>query len=61
MSELSVPTTNSNPRDFALPIWVTLTPTVGTSVPRTLVGSLYKLTCLNAWTSPETNPISGEP
>ena len=61
MSAVSVPDTYSKPRDFALPICVTSTPTVGTSVPLTLVGSLYKFTFLNASTSPDTKLISGDP
>ena len=61
MSLDSVPDTYSKPRDLALPICVTSTPTVGTSVPLTLVGSLYKFTFLNASTSPDTKLISGDP
>ena len=61
MSFVSVPDTYSNPRDFALPICVTLVPTVAISVPLATVASLYKFTFLNASVSPDTKLISGEP
>ena len=61
ISFVSVPVTYSKPRDFALPIWDTLVPTVTISVPLALVGSLYKFTFLNASVSPDTKLISGDP
>ena len=38
ISFVSVPLTCSKPRDFALPIWGTVTPDVDNWVPLTLVG-----------------------
>ena len=61
MSSVAVADTVSKPRDLARPIWGTVVPTVDTSVPLALVAVSYKLIVLNASTSPETNPISGEP
>ena len=61
MSDVSSPDTYSKPRDFALPICVTSTPTVNTSVPLAFVGSLYKFKFLNASVWPDTKLISGDP
>ena len=61
MSKLSVAETVSNPRDLARPICGTVVPTVDCSVPLTLVAVSYRLTVLNASTSPDTKPTSGDP
>ena len=61
MSVDSVPVTNSKPRDLARPIWGTVVPTVDCWVPLTVVAESNKLIVLKASTSPDTNPISGEP
>ena len=61
MSKLSVADTVSNPRDLARPICGTVVPTVDCCVPLTLVAVSNRFTFLNASTSPETNPMSGEP
>ena len=61
MSSVSVADTVSKPRDLARPICGTVVPTVDCSVPLALVAVSYKFIVLNASTSPETNPISGEP
>ena len=59
--ELAVPLFNSKPLDLALPICGIVTPVVDCCVPLVTVAVLNRLTFLNASTSPETNPISGEP
>ena len=62
MSKDSVADTVSKPRDFALPIWGIVVPTVDCWVPLTAVAVSNKLTVLYASTGPlPTNPISGEP
>ena len=61
MFALAVPLFNSKPLDLARPICGTVTPTVDCCVPLVTVAVSNRLTFLNASTSPETNPISGEP
>ena len=61
ISFVSVPESNSKPRDLAIPICGTVVPEFDLSVPLTLVAVSYKLIFLKGSTIPETNPISGEP
>ena len=58
---LAEPVTYSNPLVFALPIWTMLAPTLDSGVPLAEVKVSIKSTVLKASTSPETNPISGDP
>jgi hypothetical protein len=61
MFELAEPEFNSKPFDLALPICGIVTPNVDCCVPLLSVAVSNRFMFLNTSTSPETNPISGEP
>ena len=61
MSFVWVPDTYWKPLDLALPIWGTLPFIATSSTPLDDVCLSYKLIVLNASTSPDTKPTSGEP